>query len=550
MGNASKASTSTDNTVTYDVTRPTISIGAPSALQTRNGPITYTITYGGANTVTLLAGNVTLNKTGTANGTLAVSGSGTATRTVRISSITGNGTLGISIAPSTASDTTGNLALAAGPSTRFTVDNTRPTISIGAPSALQTRSGPITYTITYGGANTVTLVAGNVTLNKTGTANGTVAVSGSGTATRTVRISSITGNGTLGISIAANTASDAAGNLALAAGPSATFIVGNNYTLTVIAENGDVMKSLNQPTYNYGTVIGLTAAAAAGYHFVGWSGDLSGTMNPTTITMDEDKTVTANFAPGPAPGDLGSAASFGAFGGGAGITNEGILTVIDGDIGTTAASTLVVAFFDSTGDEYGAPDGEVTGRIYTDAPPPAHPGGTPVGGTLATMAIAQAAFDDSLEAWNDLAGLAPTGPDPSASGELSGLVLAPGVYKAAGDTFNIEAGGTLTLDALGDPNAVWVFQMGASLTVGDTSDPLIAEVIFKDGIGNPNNVYWQVGSAATINAGANMVGTIIASAGVEISTSGEVRITTLEGRALGLYASVTMVNTVINVPLP
>ena len=187
------------------------------------------MTYADANfnASTLAAGNITLNKTGTANGTLSVSGSGL-TRTVTIGSITGNGSLGISIAAGTASDLAGNLAAAAGPSATFTVDNTAPTISIGGPSASYTAGGPITYTVTYADANfnSSTLAAGNITLNKTGTANGTVSVSGSGL-TRTVTISSITGNGSLGISIAAGTASDLAGNLAPAAGPSATFTVDN-----------------------------------------------------------------------------------------------------------------------------------------------------------------------------------------------------------------------------------------------------------------------------------------------------------------------------------
>jgi hypothetical protein len=65
-------------------------------------------------------------------------------------------------------------------------------------------------------------------------------------------------------------------------------------------------------------------------------------------------------------------------------------------------------------------------------------------------------------------------------------------------------------------------------------------------------VFWQVGSAATINAagGGTMVGTIISQTGVVISTPGNVAIVTLNGRALSLGASVTMVNTVINVPAP
>jgi hypothetical protein len=95
---------------------------------TVSGPVDYTITYTGADSVTLSAGNITLNKTGSANGAVVVNGSGTGTRTVTISSITGSGTLGISIAAGTAGDTAGNTASTAGPSTAFTV-NTAPEIA-------------------------------------------------------------------------------------------------------------------------------------------------------------------------------------------------------------------------------------------------------------------------------------------------------------------------------------------------------------------------------------------------------------------------------------
>jgi hypothetical protein len=83
----------------------------------------------------------------------------------------------------------------------------------------------VTYTITYTGADTVTLADGDVTVNTTGTAGATATVTGSGTATRTVTLSGFSGRGTLGISLAAGTASDTAGNLAGSAGPGATFIV-------------------------------------------------------------------------------------------------------------------------------------------------------------------------------------------------------------------------------------------------------------------------------------------------------------------------------------
>jgi hypothetical protein len=226
-GNVAVAVTNTG--VTFDTIAPTISIGAPSMSYTKAGPVTYTITYADTNfnTSTLIPANITLYTTGTANGIVAVTGTGL-TRTVTISSITGDGSLGISIAAGTATDFAGNLALEAGPSTTFTVDNLAPTISIGAPSMSYTKAGPVTYTITYADTNfnTSTLAAANITLYTTGTANGLVAVTGAGL-TRTVTISSITGDGTLGITIAAGTASDLAGNLAPAAGPSTTFTVDN-----------------------------------------------------------------------------------------------------------------------------------------------------------------------------------------------------------------------------------------------------------------------------------------------------------------------------------
>ena len=64
------------------------------------------------------------------------------------------------------------------------------------------------------------------------------------------------------------------------------------------------------------------------------------------------------------------------------------------------------------------------------------------------------------------------------------------------------------------------------------------------------NVFWYVGTAATINGagGGVMVGTIIANAGVTFSTSGNAAQTVLNGRAISLVASVTMVNTTVNVP--
>jgi len=141
----------------------------------------------------------------------------------------------------------------------------------------------------------------------------------------------------------------------------------------------------------------------------------------------------------------------------------------------------------------------------------------------------------------------PPGSDPGA-GQLGAHTLAPGVYTAAGGSF-LLTGSDLTLDAQGNANAVWVFQMATSLTVGGPGAP--RSVILTNGA-QAQNVFWQVGSAATINGagGGTMVGTIIAQSGITFSTAGNNAppFTVLNGRALVLVGPVTMVNTVINVP--
>src|SRR5437867_8287610 len=76
----------------------------------------------------------------------------------------------------------------------------------------------------------------------------------------------------------------------------ATFAI-NTYTLSVTTVgSGAVAKSPNQPNYNHGTVVQLTATPAVGWHFVSWSGDASGTANPLSVTMDANKDITATFA--------------------------------------------------------------------------------------------------------------------------------------------------------------------------------------------------------------------------------------------------------------
>ena len=232
------------------------------------------------------------------------------------------------------------------------------------------------------------------------------------------------------------------------------------------------------------------------------------------------------------------------------MTNSGITTVVNGDIGTIATTTSsITGFHDTAGDIYtetlGANIGTVNGTINTCTTSTTGP--TSAAETPAACALAGEALGDAQAAYLELAGL-PPGANPG--GNLADKTLAPGVYTAPGASFDI-LGGPLTLDAQGNANAVWVFQMATSLTVGGPGATAPQSVILIGGA-QAKNVFWQVGIAATINAagGGTMVGTIISQAGAAFSTVGNTAIVTLDGRALSLGASVTLVDTVINVPAP
>ncbi|WP_244502186.1 Ig-like domain-containing protein [Terriglobus roseus] len=258
----------------------------------------------------------------------------------------------------------------------------------------------------------------------------------------------------------------------------------------------------------------------------------------------------------PPPVNLGTASLFGGFGGGAGMTNQGTLTIINGNIGTTGVSTLITGFHDNTPNcvytETPLNVGLVNGTIDTAAPPPTV--GCPNEGTAATAAIALQASQDAGTAYAALVAF-PNGLDVSvcagcgggSAGELGNRVLAPGIYKSAPGSYGITQG-NLTLDAQGDPNAFWVFQMSTTLTVGTPGGP--QSVLLVNGA-QAKNVFWQVGTAATINGivgGGTMTGTVISQAGISVSTAGVAAVTTINGRALVLTGPVTLVNTVINVP--
>ncbi|MEX0899771.1 MAG: ice-binding family protein [Gammaproteobacteria bacterium] len=312
--------------------------------------------------------------------------------------------------------------------------------------------------------------------------------------------------------------------------------------------------SLDVPTGTIATFVPLNDLTVGDTYTAVVEGGATGVMDlavpANTMLNDFSWTFTVAPATGAClqPVALNTVEPFGVFGGSAGMTNTGIQTVIDGDIGTISTTTSTVrGFHDTGGDVYTetlANIGAVNGLIYTctnSTTGPTSAAANPVSCDIATIARL-----DAEVAYLELAGL-PGGPDPGA-GNLANLTLAPGVYTASLGSFMIE-GGDLTLDAQGDANAVWVFQMATTLTVGGPGAAFPQSIVLTNGA-LAKNVFWQVGSAATINAagGGTMVGTIISQAGVAFSTVGNTDITTLNGRALSLGASVTLVDTIINVP--
>jgi Ice-binding-like len=193
----------------------------------------------------------------------------------------------------------------------------------------------------------------------------------------------------------------------------------------------------------------------------------------------------------PATVGLGTAASFSVLGGST-VTNTGPTTMF-GDLGLSPGSSVT-----------GAP--HVLGQTHVDD------------------AVAIGAKNALTTAYNDAASRPTNG---SAGTDLAGQVFSPGVRTASSSL--LLSSGSVTLDAHGDPNAVFIFQIGSTLITGSNTTVLLVNGA------QACNVFWQVGSSATLGTGTRFVGTVMASASITANTAA-----TIHGRLLAQTGAVTL----------
>jgi len=200
---------------------------------------------------------------------------------------------------------------------------------------------------------------------------------------------------------------------------------------------------------------------------------------------------------------------------GAGLTNSnsGGTTTLNGDVGLTPTATCLGDGIPCT-----LTDPVINGTLYANDP----------GGVAAQAKV------DLTAAYVDAAGR----PSGTTVNDISGMVLPPGVYNS-GSTMSIAVGGVVTLDAQGDANAVWIFQIGSSLTVNNN-----AQVLIING-GKASHVFWAIFASSTIGSNVDFKGNVLAGASNSVGTG-----STVIGRLLCTTGQITLLSNTITLPTP
>ncbi len=174
---------------------------------------------------------------------------------------------------------------------------------------------------------------------------------------------------------------------------------------------------------------------------------------------------------------------------------------------------------------------EVTGSIYsTDGAGP--------GGTVNNPALLTTAKNDLTTAYVAAAGQPPTSTFSAGDNQLGGQTLTAGVYAFGhASTANITAASPLVLNGLGDPNSVFVFQASSDLVTASNS------VVQLENGAQACNVFWEVGSSATLNSGSTFVGTLMALTSATLNSGA-----TVQGRILARNGAVSLNANTITVP--
>ena len=227
---------------------------------------------------------------------------------------------------------------------------------------------------------------------------------------------------------------------------------------------------------------------------------------------------------GPQPVDLGLAAHFAILAGTAISSTGG--GIINGDIGL---SPLAGAFIT------GLTTAQVNGTIYAvDTTGPA--------GSSADPMLLSLAKNDLSNAYNDAKSRSVDQIALTDGENIGGQTLVPGLYRSA---TSLAITGDLILDAGGASNAVWIFQMGSTLTTADggAGNPL-SQVVLTNGA-LARNIIWQVGSSATLGTYSVFKGTILAQVTISMGTG-----SIMEGRALASTGAVTFNSQNGSLPMP